>query len=143
MPQRHVRFSSTSTIHSLPPLIRSPSSSSSASSSGPSTPPPPCGVGLPAPAPFPQRDSYSDPSSRTGQANDLIAFSPTPPLIYNIILNPSTILTHIAGLPSARFLEPAVYSPRPLISLVTPHLPWVLVVPVTNVLRTSCECDGG
>ncbi|KAF7366144.1 hypothetical protein MVEN_00491300 [Mycena venus] len=131
MPQRHVRFSSTSTIHSLPPLVRSSSSSSSASS-GPSTPPPPSYAGLPAPAPFTRRGSYSDPSSRTGQANDLIVFSPTPPLIYDITLNPSTISTHITRLPSARFLEPAVYPPRPLISLVTPHLPWALAVPATN-----------
>ncbi|KAJ7818621.1 hypothetical protein B0H14DRAFT_2204512, partial [Mycena olivaceomarginata] len=33
---------------------------------------------------------------------------------------------------SARLLEPAVYPPLPLISLVTPHLPWTLAVPTTN-----------
>ncbi|KAJ7354006.1 hypothetical protein DFH08DRAFT_933733 [Mycena albidolilacea] len=122
MPQRHVRFSSTSTVHSLPPLVRS-SSSSSASSSGPPTPPPISYRDLPAP-------SKRRPSS---QANDLIALAVPPLLTYDISLSPSTLSTRSATpLSSARLLEPAVFPPLPLISLVTPHLPWTLAVPTTN-----------
>ncbi|KAJ7231160.1 hypothetical protein B0H12DRAFT_981555, partial [Mycena haematopus] len=35
-------------------------------------------------------------------------------------------------LSSAGFLEPAVYPPQLALTLVTPHLPWSIVVPASN-----------
>ncbi|KAF7334971.1 hypothetical protein MVEN_02247100 [Mycena venus] len=42
------------------------------------------------------------------------------------------ITTHIPGLSSAGFLEPAVYPAQTGITLVTPHLPWQISVPASN-----------
>ncbi|KAF8144694.1 hypothetical protein K438DRAFT_1873406 [Mycena galopus ATCC 62051] len=137
MPQRRVRFSSTATIHTLPPLLTRSSSSSSSGSCGPSTPPPLPYVGLPSPKSFPRRGSSCHSSSDLPPAkyiaNDLIALTAPPALIYDISLSPSTIATHRSRLSSTRLSEPAVYPPLRLISLVTPYLPWALAIPATNV----------
>ncbi|KAJ7662614.1 hypothetical protein DFH06DRAFT_987323 [Mycena polygramma] len=134
MPGRHVRFSSTDTIHSIPSLSRSPSPSSSNSSAGPSTPPP-LYYASPGPALFSQKphSKKSRSSSTTKrQAHHLLALAAAPILRYDVSLSPSTVSTHHPNLPSAAFSEPAVYPPQPSLSLVTPHLPWAIVVPASN-----------
>ncbi|KAJ6534139.1 hypothetical protein B0H19DRAFT_900809, partial [Mycena capillaripes] len=63
----------------------------------------------------------------------LITLSSTPLLRYDISLHPSLISSNYPGLSSAGFLEPAVYPPQPTsISLVTPHLPWTIIVPAST-----------
>ncbi|KAJ6516943.1 hypothetical protein C8R47DRAFT_1268746 [Mycena vitilis] len=186
MPGRHVRFSSTDTIHSIPSLSRSPSPSSSNSSAGPSTPPPlyyaspgpalfsktprPSSLGSssssspssskrprPRPSSLPASSSSSNSSagpstpppplykssssdskkSRSScttkrQAHHLVALGAAPILRYDVSLSPSTVSTHHPNLPSAAFSEPAVYPPQSSLSLVTPHLPWAILVPASN-----------
>ncbi|KAJ7264843.1 hypothetical protein C8J57DRAFT_1331887 [Mycena rebaudengoi] len=130
MPGRHVRFSSTNTFHSPPPaLSHSPSSTDSA---GPFTPPSLPNVGLPGPTPYAPRRSYTDPWAAKARAHTLVAFSSSPLLNYDVSLHPSFISTHYRGVSTAGFHEPAVYPPQPNISVVTPHLPWSIVVPASN-----------
>ncbi|KAJ6611999.1 hypothetical protein B0H10DRAFT_2054318 [Mycena sp. CBHHK59/15] len=129
MPGRHVRFSRSNTFYSPPPLVHS--SSSATSSSGPHTPPLPY-VGLPGPTPFVPRRSYSDSYPAKARAHSLVAFTNAPLLKYDISLHPSTVSTHYSGVSSAGFLEPAVYPPRPTLSLISPHLPWTITVSASN-----------
>ncbi|KAF7348968.1 hypothetical protein MVEN_01417700 [Mycena venus] len=127
-----VRFSSHNTFHSPPPPpLMSPASSSTDSSLGPLTPPPLPYAGLPGPTPFAPQYSYHS-AKPSGRAHNLVAFSNTPLLNYDITLHPSNISTHFMGLSSAGFLEPAVYPPELSITLTTPHLPWSIVVPASN-----------
>ncbi|KAJ6555228.1 hypothetical protein B0H10DRAFT_2241461 [Mycena sp. CBHHK59/15] len=130
MPERRVRFSSSNTYYSPPPLTHS--SSSASSSSGPFTPPPVAYVGLPGPTPFVPLRSYPDSCAAKAYAHGLVAFSNSPLLEYDISQHPSTISTHYLGVSSAGLLEPAVYPPQLTISLVTPHLPWTIIVPASN-----------
>ncbi|KAF8205863.1 hypothetical protein K438DRAFT_1817512 [Mycena galopus ATCC 62051] len=134
MPGR-VRFSSTNTFHSPPPppppLMSPTTTSSTDSSDGPLTPPPRPYARIPGPTPF-GGPKYSYHSAILGRAHNLIAFSSTPLLNYNISLPPSSISTSYIGLSSAGFVDSAVYPPQPCITLVTPHLPWSIVVPAFN-----------
>ncbi|KAJ7903952.1 hypothetical protein B0H13DRAFT_1620977 [Mycena leptocephala] len=131
MPGR-VRFSSANTFHSPPPPLMGPSSSSSGTSSlGPLTPPPLPYPGLPGPTPFVPRYSYY-PAKPIARPHALIAFSPALVLNYGISLPPSSISALYIGISSAGLLEPAVYPPEPSLTLVTPHLPWSIVVPAVN-----------
>ncbi|KAF8172979.1 hypothetical protein K438DRAFT_1611256 [Mycena galopus ATCC 62051] len=66
------------------------------------------------------------------RAHNLIAFSSCPLLTYDISLPPSSISTHYIGVSSAGFVESAAYPPQSCITLVTPHLPWSIVVPASN-----------
>ncbi|KAF7343668.1 hypothetical protein MSAN_01946500 [Mycena sanguinolenta] len=126
MQQRRVRFSSTNTVLSIPALVIDSAPSSPASSCGPPTPPP-----LPYTPSLSMRHSshWETQHQMKSRANDLIALAAPPVLTYDISLHPTTISTHFHGLSSARLLKPAVYPPRPTISLVTPHLPWTLAIP--------------
>ncbi|KAJ6534957.1 hypothetical protein B0H19DRAFT_1184518 [Mycena capillaripes] len=130
MPGR-VHFSSHNTFHSPPPppLMR-PSGSSATSSFGPLTPPPLPATGLPGPTPFVPGYTYS--SKSPARAHNLMAFSNAPLLQYDITLHPSSISTHYMGVSSAGFSEPALYPPALSLTLVTPHLPWAIVVPASN-----------
>ncbi|KAJ6450930.1 hypothetical protein C8R45DRAFT_1113853 [Mycena sanguinolenta] len=131
MPQRRVRFSSTSTFLSIPALVFDSAPSSPASSCGPPTPPSLPDSNFPFPPSSSTRGtSYWETQLQTKtRANDLIALAAPPVLTYDISLPLTTISTHFRGLSSARLLEPAVYPPLPTISLVTPHLPWALTIP--------------
>lgn len=108
----------------------SPSSSSPTSSFGPLTPPSLPYAGLPGPTPFVPGYSYA--SKSPARAHNLIAYSTTPLLAYDMNLPPSSISTHYMGVSSAGFAEPAVYPPVPSFTLRTQHLPWAIVVPASN-----------
>ncbi|KAF7341696.1 hypothetical protein MSAN_02068000 [Mycena sanguinolenta] len=82
--------------------------------------------------PTPFFPKYPQPSQPLGRAHNFIALSRIPLLNYDITLHPSTISTHYLGLSAAGFLEPAVYPPQSSITLVTPHLPWAIVVYPSN-----------
>ncbi|KAJ6453741.1 hypothetical protein C8R45DRAFT_882318 [Mycena sanguinolenta] len=131
MPAR-VRFSRTNTFHSPPPPPPlSPAGSSSTDSSWEILTPPPLPYArIPGPSPF--FPKYPQPSQPAGRAHSFIALSGTPLLNYDITLHPSTISTHYLGLSAAGFLESAVYPPQPSITLVTPHLPWAILVYPSN-----------
>ncbi|KAJ7734128.1 hypothetical protein B0H16DRAFT_1578372 [Mycena metata] len=129
MPGR-VRWSAANIFHSPPPPLASPSSSSAASSEGPLTPPV-VYAGLPGPTPFIPHPPHYAPRT-TGRAHNLIAFSNPPLLNYDVSLHPSSISTHYRGVPTAGFLDPATYPPEPLITLMTPHIPWPVTVAAAN-----------
>ncbi|KAJ7465687.1 hypothetical protein FB451DRAFT_1262169 [Mycena latifolia] len=130
MPGRHVRFSTENTFHSPAPFLSS-SVSSASSPSGPFTPPSLPYASLPGPSPYAPRRSYTA-SEGNARAHNLMAFSESPLLSYDISLHPSTVSTHYQGLSSGGMLEPAVYPPQPTISIVTPHLPWSIAVSASN-----------
>ncbi|KAJ6554592.1 hypothetical protein B0H19DRAFT_1154178 [Mycena capillaripes] len=129
MPGR-VHFSFHNTFHSPPPPLMSLRGSSATSSFGPLTPPPLPYTGLPGPTPFVPGYTYS--SKSRSRAHNLVAFSNAPLLKYDIALHPSSISTQYMGVSSAGFSEPAVYPPAFSLTLVTPHLPWAIVVPASN-----------
>ncbi|KAJ7744738.1 hypothetical protein DFH07DRAFT_834235 [Mycena maculata] len=131
MPGRQVRFASANTFFSPPTPLMSTRSTSSSSSFGPFTPPT-AYAPLPGPTPYAPRRSYTDPYAVRGRAHDLLAFSNTPLLNYDISLHPSSISTPFMGLSAAGLLEPAVYPARPVISVTTPHLPWIIPVSASN-----------
>ncbi|KAK7050674.1 hypothetical protein R3P38DRAFT_2866372, partial [Favolaschia claudopus] len=133
MPAR-VRFASTNTFHSPPPNpppLMQASSSSAASSSGPITPPAYSYASLPGPTPYPLQYTTHRPK-RQSRAHPLLTFSTSPVLNFDVSLPPSSISTHHPRLSTAGFHESAVHPPQPCISLVTPHLPWSIVVPASN-----------
>ncbi|KAJ7638149.1 hypothetical protein B0H17DRAFT_1101548 [Mycena rosella] len=131
MPGRHVRFSTENSFHSPPPHLSS-SISTASSPSGPFTPPSLPYASLPGPTPFAPRRSYTDGSVAHARAHRLMAFAESPLLSYDISLHPSTVSTRYHGLSSAGMLEPAVYPPQPTFSIVTPHLPWTILVVASN-----------
>ncbi|KAJ7729831.1 hypothetical protein DFH07DRAFT_849512 [Mycena maculata] len=114
MPGKHVRFSTQNTFHS------------------PSTPPTSTYANLPGPTPYAPHRSYTDSAAAKGRAHNLIAFSDSPLLNYDISLHPSMISTHHHGVSSASMLEPAVYPPQTTITISTPHLPWSISVSASN-----------
>ncbi|KAJ7036365.1 hypothetical protein C8F04DRAFT_1095355 [Mycena alexandri] len=129
MPGR-VRWSAANIFHSPPPPLASSSSSSAASSDGPLTPPV-VHTGLPGPTPFVPRPSHY--ASRTiGRAHPLIAFYTPPLLNYDVSLHPSSISTHYRGVSTVGFLESATYPPETALTLITPHLPWAVIVAAAN-----------
>ncbi|KAJ7174968.1 hypothetical protein C8R43DRAFT_943244 [Mycena crocata] len=125
MPGRHVRFSPTNTV--VP--AAGPSVSPPTSSRSPATRAAHVHAGTHEPIPR-LTQSYS----ATGKlrAHNLLAFSSTPLLHYDISLSPSSMSTPFMGLSSADFDEPAVHPPQPVLSLATPHLPWPIPVAATN-----------
>ncbi|KAJ7711901.1 hypothetical protein B0H16DRAFT_1627269 [Mycena metata] len=132
MPARHVRFSTENTFHSPPPQL-SWSNSSETSTPGPVTPPSLPYVSLPGPTPYAPRRAHTISSSGAkGRAHNLVAFTPSPMLNYDISVHPSAITTHFLRVSSAGFLEPAVYPPQSTITITTPHLPWSIAVAASN-----------
>lgn len=128
MPGHHVRFSDANTFHSPPPPL-SYSLPSATSSSGPFTPPSLPNVALPDPTPYaPRRNSTAAKAS----AHILVEFSNSPLLNYDIKKPPSSISTHFIGVSTAGLRESAVYPPQPVITLLSPHLPWHITVTATN-----------
>jgi len=89
-------------------------------------------VGSMGPAPFMQQEHYMNPPPANGRAHNLVALTAAPLLRFDVSLHPSMITTQFPGLSSAGFLEPAVYPPQTVITLVTPHLPWAISVPASN-----------
>ncbi|KAJ7148361.1 hypothetical protein C8R46DRAFT_965230 [Mycena filopes] len=134
MPGRHVRFSTENTFHSPPPQPQlSWANSSDNSSAGPVTPPSLPYASLPGPTPYtPRRARTVSSSGAKGRAHNLVAFTPSPLLNYDISLHPSTMTTHFHGVSSAGLLEPAVYPPQHSITITTPHLPWSIAVAAAN-----------
>ncbi|KAJ7023642.1 hypothetical protein C8F04DRAFT_1133850 [Mycena alexandri] len=57
----------------------------------------------------------------------------TPPLLnYDVSLHPSSISTHYRGVSTVGFLESATYPPETALTLITPHLPWAVIVAAAN-----------
>ncbi|KAJ6485386.1 hypothetical protein C8R47DRAFT_1177743 [Mycena vitilis] len=124
----HVRFSSTNRFHSPPPPLVNSSFSSEPSSLGPLTPPPHHNARLPGPTPFAPKYHRSS----KGRVHNLIALSNAPLLDYDVSLPPSSLSSSYAGVSAAGLAESAVYPPQHTLTLITPHLPWAIVVPATN-----------
>ncbi|KAK6987461.1 hypothetical protein R3P38DRAFT_2661593 [Favolaschia claudopus] len=138
----HVRFSSKNSFHSPPPPLAPSTSSSSASSQGPLTPPsiprmPQLERGLLIPTKSVSHAHLQPPPAPVGRAHNLLAFSTTPLLRYDVSLHPSLISTHFVGVSTAGYMEPAVYPPQSSITLRTPHLPWSIVVEASNTRFVS------
>ncbi|KAJ7473176.1 hypothetical protein B0H11DRAFT_1811300 [Mycena galericulata] len=131
MPGRHVRFSTENTFHSPPPALSS-SISTASSSSGPYTPPFSAYASLPGPTPYAPRRSYTESAAGTTRAHNLIAYSDSPLLTYDVSQHPSSISTRFPGLSTAGMLEPAVSPPQVSLSIGTPHLPWSITVTASN-----------
>ncbi|KAJ7136356.1 hypothetical protein C8R43DRAFT_613577 [Mycena crocata] len=134
MPGR-VRFSPTNTsFHSSVPPLMSPLGSSPPSSRGPLTPPTYGYTELPRHTSYPSQRPRSHSYSSAGRlrAHNLLAYSNTPLLNYDISSHPSSISTHFAGISSTAFHEPAVHPSQSSITLVTPYLPWAIPVAASN-----------
>lgn len=134
MPGKQVRFSRTSTLHSPPAPSPSYSLSSLPSSSGPITPPSLPGV-LPGPSPYAFSLPPARPRSKSRvrpRVHALLALNRSPPVNYDLSLHPSTMSTHHISLSTITLAESAVHPPLPLLTLVSPHMPWSISVSASS-----------
>lgn len=135
MPGKHVRFSRTTTVHS-PPTPETPALSlgslSPASSRGPITPPSFSG-NLPGPTPYivsygKQLPLPAPPFRGPVRLHTLLQFTHAPAINFDLTQPPSTITTHHRGISQRVLSEPATNPPLPTMTIVSPHLPWVITV---------------
>ncbi|KAJ7151853.1 hypothetical protein C8R43DRAFT_1004503 [Mycena crocata] len=86
------------------------------------------------PAPLVPHRAQSYSSAGNIRAHNILAFSDTPFLHYDISLSPSSTSTNFMAVSPADFHESAVHPPQPNLSLLTPYLPWTIPVSASNKL---------
>jgi len=143
MPGKHVRFADTNTYHSSPPIPLF-SDSPLPSPSDLMTPPPLKHVGSPysyTPLPPVQGHSPSKAPMALGpvRIHAALGYAPHPTFAWDMVNHPSSSHT---PLPARILAEPATSPPLPSLTIISPHLPWSIIVQPSQSPKSNSWAGG-
>jgi len=127
MPSKHVRFSRTTTVHSLPSPSPAFSVSTLPSSAGPLTPPS-APTMLPGPTPYTISLPAGPAPKYLGSMRPHALLALPPSINYDVGNHPSTASVQHLPLSMRSLSEPATRPPLPSLTIVMSRLPWSVYV---------------